>query len=148
MFAPAVFEAVPSPKSLGALLLAAVMISPTAVASEDTAVTMLAKIDSASIKKGKARAAVCRGCHKVKKGQEGGMGPNLWNLFNREKASQEGYKYTQAMQQAGGKWDAHSLDQFLTKPSKFLPGTRMTFGGIKREKDRLNVIAYLRTLSD
>lgn len=106
------------------------------------------RLQNANVKKGYGRAVVCRACHKVVKSEQGGAGPNLWNVFARNKGVVEGFGYSNAMKTAGGQWDIDSLDQFLKKPGKYIPGTKMTFGGISSKKDRLNVIAYLRSLSD
>ncbi len=133
---------------LAAPVLAALLaVTPLSQASEATVSITSADLDAASIRKGKGRGAVCRGCHKVREGEQGGMGPNLWNVFNRKKAAQPEFNYSKVLQQAGGRWDPESLDRFLTRPGKYLPGTRMTFGGIKKQKDRANVIAWLRSLS-
>ncbi|MCW8886925.1 MAG: cytochrome c family protein [Motiliproteus sp.] len=119
-----------------------------AQASETQPANELGQLEQASAEKGYVRASVCRSCHKVEKDQDGGFGPNLWNVFNREKGSVPGYSYTKAMRNAGGQWDKQSLKQFLEQPKTLIPGTRMNFAGIPKEQDRLNIIAYLKTLSD
>lgn len=52
------------------------------------------------------------------------------------------------MKAKGGKWDFDELDEFLTHPQSYVPGTKMTFAGIQSDKQRGDLIAYLRTLSD
>jgi cytochrome c len=56
----------------------------------------------------------------------------------------KGYKYSKAMKKADITWDDKTLDAYLTKPKKFLKGTKMTFVGLKKKKDRDNVIAYIK----
>ncbi|MEH6626650.1 MAG: cytochrome c family protein [Motiliproteus sp.] len=132
----------------GAIALSTFLVAPYALANGAGDSEGLARLEKASVKKGDGRAAICRACHKVIKGEQGGAGPNLWNVFYREKGVVDGFVYSDALKTAGGEWDVGSLDQFLKKPGKYIPGTKMTFGGIPSEKDRLNVIAYLRSLSD
>lgn len=90
----------------------------------------------------------CAACHTVDNGGANKIGPNLWDVVGRAKAGSEGFKYSGALSATDGTWDVADLDAFLTKPKDFVPGTRMTFAGLKREKDRTNIIAYLATLSD
>ena len=75
-------------------------------------------------------------------------GPHLVNLFGRAAGSAEGFKkYSKAMKGSGVVWDAETLDAYLEAPKKYIKGTRMAFAGLKKEKDRANVIAYLQTFS-
>src|SRR5262249_52782271 len=66
----------------------------------------------------------------------------------RNRASEAGYTYSSAMKSKGGKWTFEELDQFLTHPQIYIPGTKMTFAGISNDQQRADVIAFLRTLSD
>lgn len=73
------------------------------------------------------------------------MGPSLAGLFGRTSGSMTGFTYSPAMQKAKIKWDAKSLDAFLTKPTGLVPGNRMAFAGLPNATDRANLIAYLAT---
>ena len=89
----------------------------------------------------------CKACHAVEEGKNK-TGPSMYGVVGRAAGSVEGYKYSNAMAGSGLVWDAETLDGFLTKPKKYLKGTKMSFAGLKKEKDRANVIAYLATLGN
>lgn len=93
--------------------------------------------------KGKAVFARCALCHDVKPGPKK-MGPNLSGLFGKTSGTTAGFVYSPAMQKAKIRWDAKTLDAFLTKPSALVPGSRMAFAGIANATDRANLIAYLK----
>jgi cytochrome c len=90
----------------------------------------------------------CAACHSPEKGGPNRVGPKLWNVAHREKASVSDYKYSAALTKLGGTWDVDALAQFLHKPSAYAPGTKMSFAGISKPEDIANVIAYLETLKD
>lgn len=86
----------------------------------------------------------CVSCHSLEKGGENKIGPNLWQVVDRVKGSHEGFSYSKAMASLGGTWDQESLYHFLNRPSKFVPGTKMSFVGLSKPEDIVNVIAYLK----
>ncbi len=89
----------------------------------------------------------CKACHVVHK-EQNRTGPHLVNLFGRTAGSLEGYKkYSKAMKNSGITWDEETLDSYLKAPKKFVKGTRMAFVGLKKDADRANVIAYMKTFS-
>ncbi|MFP3945134.1 MAG: c-type cytochrome [Alphaproteobacteria bacterium] len=90
-------------------------------------------------------------CHTYEKGGSARVGPNLWGVAGKPMARRAGYGYSPAMRERaaqGGKWDGKTLDAYLANPRKFLPGTSMTFVGLRKAQDRADVIVYLRSLSD
>lgn len=93
--------------------------------------------------KGKTVFARCALCHDVKPGPKK-MGPNLAGLFGRTSGTTAGFTYSPAMQKAKIRWDAKTLDTFLSKPSGLVPGNRMAFAGVPVAADRANLIAYLK----
>ena len=91
----------------------------------------------------------CKACHTVDEGGKNRVGPNLWAVAGGPAGAKEGFKYSKALKKAaadGLVWDDASLDAFLTKPKKFIKGTRMVFPGLKKESDRAEMIAYLKSL--
>ena len=89
----------------------------------------------------------CKACHMVTK-ERHKSGPHLVNLFGRAAGSAEGFKkYSKAMMESGVVWNEETLDAYLEAPKKYIKGTRMAFAGLRKEKDRANVIAYLQTFS-
>ena len=86
----------------------------------------------------------CVVCHSLEEGGGNKIGPHLWKIYGSAKARTEGFAYSKAMLALGGVWDNDNLYHFLNKPSKFVPGTKMSFAGLTKPQDIVNVIAYLK----
>jgi cytochrome c len=106
------------------------------------------RLASASPERGEADTRPCQTCHTFEKGGPNRIGPNLFGVVGRDRASEQGFNYSAAMKSKGGKWTFEELDKFLSNPRQDIPGTAMTFAGIQRDNQRADVIDYLRTLSD
>lgn len=85
----------------------------------------------------------CKACHTLVEGKNK-VGPSLFGVMGKSAASVNGFKYSKAMKASSLTWDDETLKKFLTKPKSLVPGTRMAFAGLKKEKDIENVIAYLK----
>ncbi len=103
---------------------------------------------SASAEKGQATAKQCQACHTFEKGGPNRVGPNLWNVVGRPKASEAGFNYSAAMKAKGGTWTFDELNKFIANPRGYVAGTNMTFAGLARDSQRADVIGFLRSQAD
>ena len=103
---------------------------------------------SASVDKGQATAKQCQACHTFEKGGPNRVGPNLWGIVDRPRASEAGFNYSAAMKAKAGKWTYDELNKFLASPRGYIQGTNMSFAGLARDTQRADLIGYLRTLAD
>jgi len=106
---------------------------------------VLAKAD---LGRGENSAKKCAACHTFNKGGRTLVGPNLWGVVGRPKGSEAGFNYSAAMKAKGGNWTIEDLNQFLTNPKGYVPGTNMTFAGVARAGERADLIVYLNSLAD
>jgi cytochrome c len=107
--------------------------------------TALPTADAAA---GKSVSTRCEQCHDLSKGGPNKIGPNLWGVVGRARATHPGFSYSAAMMADHGTWDFEKLFRFLKQPQAYVPGTKMTFAGLRSPQDRINLLAYLRTQSD
>jgi len=116
-----------------------------AAAPSEPIETLLAK---ASVERGEAAAKKCAACHTFEKSGPNRIGPNLWGVVGRPRASVAGFNYSAAMKGKGGEWTFEELNKFLAGPTSYIPGTTMTFAGMPRGTERADVIEYLRNRAD
>jgi len=98
--------------------------------------------------RGASAFAACKTCHSVDKGGPNIQGPNLYEILGRTAGAHDGYSYSSAMSGSGIVWGYEELDAFLTKPTRYVSGTKMAYNGERKPEKRAALIAYLRTLSD
>ena len=107
--------------------------------------TVLAKADVAA---GKATSSKCEACHDLSSAKTTKIGPPLFGVVDRPRASIAGFSYSGAMKAKGGTWTYDELFKFLKSPGAYITGTKMSFAGISKADDRVNLIAFLRTNAD
>ena len=90
----------------------------------------------------------CAACHSINKGGDNKIGPALYNVVGRTVGGVSDYKYSKALAGYGKEWTFEELNGFLTKPSAYLKGTKMSYAGLRKEKDRASVIQYLNQNGD
>lgn len=89
----------------------------------------------------------CKACHKVEQGANS-TGPYLYGVVGRAVGTAEGFGYSGKLKAVADVWTPEHLNEFLTNPKGFAPGTAMSFAGLKKIEDRANVIAYLDSLDN
>ena len=90
----------------------------------------------------------CAACHSINKGGKKKIGPALYNVVGRAVGGVGDYKYSKTLASYAKNWTFEELNGFLTKPSSYLKGTKMSYAGLRKEKDRASVIKYLNQNSD
>jgi len=124
----------------------------TSVTSE--AVKVVEKIDIAAIMalgdvtSGEKIFKKCAACHSINKGGKNKIGPALYNVVGRAVGGVDNYKYSKALASYGKEWTFEELNGFLLKPASYIKGTKMSYAGLRKEKDRASVIKYLNQKSD
>ena len=102
----------------------------------------VAAVSDGDAKKGKKVFRKCKACHVVDK-EKNKVGPHLVGIVGRASGSVDGFKYSKAMAGADLTWDAETLAGYLANPKKYMPGNKMAFGGLRKEEQVADVIAYL-----
>ena len=108
---------------------------------------LVALIADGDVAQGERVSKKCKACHVFEEGGKNKLGPALWGIVGRDIASHDGFNYSGALTELEGDWTYEALDQFLAAPKTYVPGTKMVYAGLKKEQDRADLIAYLRTLA-
>ena len=119
----------------------------TVVEASAPAVDFTILLASADPIKGQKVYAKCKACHKANE-EVNGVGPHLVALIGREVGKIEGFRYSNPMAEYGGVWNVKNISAFIANPKSYMPGTKMSFAGLKKDEDRANLIAYLQSLQN
>jgi cytochrome c len=123
--------------------------APTAApAAEKPAPLPAAMLASADPAVGETIAKKCAVCHSFGKGEAARVGPNLYGVIGRPRASAPGFQYSDALKSLGGTWTPQEIATFIFDPKAAVAGTKMTFAGLPKPEDRANVLAFLNKNSD
>jgi cytochrome c len=90
----------------------------------------------------------CAACHSIKKCGKNKIGPALYNVVGRKVGGVNDYKYSKTLASYDREWTFEELNGFLKKPASYLKGTKMSYAGLRKEKDRASVIKYMNQNSD
>ena len=115
--------------------------------SDEPEVSFEEMLAAADVGKGEKVFKKCSACHKAEDGVNS-TGPYLYGVVGRDIAAVDGFGYSGAMAGVDGDWTPERLSEFLEKPSDYISGTSMSFAGLKKAADRVNLIAYLDSLDD
>jgi cytochrome c len=85
----------------------------------------------------------CMACHSIGEGAKNKVGPELNGIDGRKSGSAPGYNYSDANKNSGITWNKDQFLEYITDPKAKIPGTKMIFPGIKNEKERNDVWAYI-----
>lgn len=103
--------------------------------------------NAANVAKGKRLFdSQCAACHSVKPG-DNGIGPSLAGVYGAKAGQVKGYHFSSAMKHSGVTWNQKTLAKFIANPSGVVPGTKMPYMGMPGQKNRADVVAYLKTLN-
>ncbi|WP_224762275.1 c-type cytochrome [Brevundimonas aurantiaca] len=105
-------------------------------------------LPTADLAAGEAAFARCQACHNATQGGADGIGPNLYGVVGGPVMHRAGFAYSDAMAKHKAEaptWGYDQLNSFITAPARYVPGTKMSFAGIRDTQTRINLIAWLRS---
>lgn len=101
-------------------------------------------VELTPVQRGAKVYAKCRACHTLEEDGRHKVGPNLWAVYGSKAGTKEGFAYSKAMIASDITWDETTMNDYLTRPSSYMPGNKMTFIGLKKQEDRDAVQAYMK----
>ena len=109
---------------------------------------IMALFASVSASEGAKIFKKCSACHSISQGGANKIGPALWGVLGRKAGSVSDYKYSKAMVAHAKPWSFEEMNGFLIKPKDWIKGTKMSFAGLKNEKERADVILFMNKNTD
>ena len=134
----------PQPANPQAFPIEVTQASAPAAAKVEVDIATL--LQTASVQAGQRSAKKCIACHSFDEGGAHKIGPALWGVVGRKIGTQSDFNYSRAMKEHGDSWTIEVLDGYLRSPRQYIKGTNMAFIGLRKDQERANVIAYLRSL--
>jgi cytochrome c len=113
------------------MMAIAIGLAPTLASAQDSAA-------------GEKLFVQCKACHQIGSTAKHAVGPELNGVVGRKAGTVEGYNFSPAMKGSGLTWDEAALKEFIKDPRAKVPGTKMTFAGLKDDKKVDDVVAYLK----
>ena len=141
--APAAPAAEPAPAPAAAADAAPAATAVAIPAAAGGATVMLAGL-TGDAARGQRVFMQCRTCHAVEAGVNR-VGPSLHGIVGRRSGIMADYRYSAAMKNSGKTWDEETLSAYLENPRAHIPGTKMSFAGLRNPQQRVDVIAYLKS---
>ena len=117
-------------------------------ATTEVKIDVVALMALGDAESGKKIFKKCAACHSIKKGGTNKIGPALYNVVGRAVGGVGDYKYSKALASYGKDWTFEELNGFLKKPATYIKGTKMSYAGLRKEKDRASIIKYLNQSGD
>ena len=122
--------------------------STTSTNEVEKKIDIAALMAMGDIEKGMKVWKKCSACHSIEKGGKNKIGPALYNVVGRLVGGLDDYKYSKTLASYGKNWTFEELNGFLLKPASYLKGTKMSYAGLRKEKDRASIIKYLNQKGD
>lgn len=122
------------------ILLSALLFATTAIAIPVTT-------NAQDAERGEKLFSRCITCHTATDDGANKVGPNLFSILGRDIATKDGFRYSKALLGLEGNWTEEALNQYLLSPRTYARGTKMAFAGLRKSKDRADLIAWLKTLT-
>ena len=146
--AEAVFEVQKPAKEAYHVVGVVASASTAAAPAEETLPDFGTVLKAADVTAGKTVAGKCEQCHDISKGGPNKIGPELWDIVGRPRATEPDFSYSSAMMSDHSPWTYASLFKYLKSPQGVVPGTKMSFAGLSSANERINLLAYLRSAAD
>ena len=127
---------------------AIVNISETSQDAVDAKIDISALMSLGDVASGEKIFKKCAACHSINNGGGNKIGPALYNVVGRKVGGVADYKYSKALATYEKEWTFEELNGFLKKPASYIKGTKMSYAGLRKEKDRASIIKYLNQNGD